>query len=63
MAEDTLCDTCGKIAWFWAAVNGVTLAYCAHHATEYYDALLLASGGAVIDHRDQVLGVKGEATE
>lgn len=48
---NAVCDTCGAHAWVWADVQGTTIALCAHHATEGWDALMLASNGVVFDGR------------
>lgn len=47
------CDVrnCGAHAYLKAELNGSDLYFCAHHATERIDALMVG-GFSIADHRD-----------
>ena len=45
------CDKCGAKAWLRATMpSGFQLFFCAHHATQNLDALML-SGASILDER------------
>lgn len=50
------CDECGARAYVYAAFKTGSLAWCAHHGTEHWDAIN-ATAEVVIDHRWRVLEV------
>lgn len=47
------CDQCGHRAYLYAELRTGSLAYCAHHGTQYLDRLILA-GAKIVDLRHQV---------